>query len=136
AVGVLRARVRLIDDQRAPRAVVLDPVLVQLDVLRAGEHDTAADRRRAGQPVGAVARHVRVVVVVDVVVLPDVADAGAQRAGRAAGTLSVLGRRSVVVVLGVLRGTGLVVVELRVFDQEVPAGVSPGEAQRAVLGVD
>src|SRR5207248_7882454 len=70
-----------------------------------------------------------------VVVAPDVADPVAKRPRRAPRAAPVLRRGCVVVVLGVLRWTGLVVVELRVLDRQVPTGVRAGEAERAVLRV-
>src|SRR5205823_6274434 len=79
--------------------------------------------RRPGKASVPVAGDVRIVVVVDVVVAPDLTRARARRPLLGARTVSVLRRRIVVVVLRVRRDAGLVVVELGVLDDEVAAGV-------------
>src|SRR5207237_4572032 len=78
--------------------------------------------------------HVRVVVVVDPVVLEDRAAGGAVNWRRGpGGATAILRRRLVIIVLGVRGQPGLVLVKLRVGDDQIAAGVGAGKAQRAVL---
>src|SRR5262249_37490386 len=76
-----------------------------------------------------------VVVVVDVVAAEERTGVGARRADAAAGTRAVLRRGSVVVVLAVGGDAGLVVVPLRVLDDEMAARVRARVPEGGVLGV-
>ncbi len=115
--------VRLVCEQNAPGTVVLNAVAVELGVLGAREYRPGADGCRPSKPIGGIAGDVGVVVVVDVVVVPDVADAIAERPRCAARALAVLRRGRIVVVLGILGRARLVVVELGVLDGQVPARI-------------
>src|SRR5439155_26739596 len=119
-----------------PGAVARDRVLVERDVLGAGEHDPGPHGRGPCKLLRARAGHAGVVVVVHVIAHEDRAAGGSRHRRRRAGrALPELRRGLVVVVLGVRGDARLVVVELRVLDDQVAAGVGAGVAERAELGV-
>ena len=109
----------------APGAVVDDSIGRHRVEAAARHDDSRADRAEGGAP---GTRHVRVVVVVNVVVSEERA-----RPVRAAGAQAQLWRRGIVVVLAVGDDPGLVVVPLGVLDDQMAPGVGPGVAERAVL---
>src|SRR5262249_58431730 len=112
--------------------LILDLVAQHGIVPTAGEnHPRAhrAERRRAA------ARHVGIVVVVNVVLAEDRARVGAGGPLAVVRARPVLRRGGVVVVLAVGGDAAGVVVPLRLLDDEMTAGVGPGVAERRVLGV-